>query len=64
MKLTERVNESIAMLNNLKSSIMADPNRSDTVILVKQESAEFVLEDAIELMTAFKNLLQFPYERG
>ena len=64
MKLTERVNESITMLNILKRSMMLDPNRSDTVILLKQESIEFVIDDAIELMTAFKNLLQFPYERG
>lgn len=64
MKLTERVKESITMLNILKRSMMLGPNRSDTVILIKQESVEFVLDDAIELMTAFKNLLEFPNERG
>lgn len=64
MKLTERVKESITMLNILKRSMMLDPNRSDTVILIKQENVEFVLDDAIELMTAFKNLLEFPCERG
>lgn len=60
MKLSERVKESITMLCILERSMMIDPSRSDTVILIKPENVKFVLDDAVELMTAFKDLLEFP----
>lgn len=48
------------MLRILERSMMIDPSRSDTVILIKPENVKFVLDDAVELMTAFKDLLEFP----